>query len=131
MLRASATTRDANVAESAMIHETSYTVEADAVHHTGRNQALGASIQMQVSRLHLTGIAAMALHLRIPSSSSKPPPRVDDFADLDRLDRPELDEAPDTERDPRGPLANLEWEEEDNESGVKRRGREPAAADRA
>jgi hypothetical protein len=65
----------------------------------------------------------MALPLRIPSSS-KPPPRTDDFADLDRLDRTELDEAPDTERDP---LANLEWEEEDNESGVKRRGREPVS----
>jgi hypothetical protein len=66
----------------------------------------------------------MALPLSIPTP--KPPPRTDDFADLERLDRSELDEMPDTDRDPCGPLSNLEWEE-DNESGVKRRARDPAA----
>ncbi len=64
----------------------------------------------------------MALPVVIPTP--KPPPRADDFADLDRLDRTELDEVPDTDRDPRGPLPNLDWEE-DNESGVKRRSGAP------
>jgi len=62
----------------------------------------------------------MASPLVIPTP--KPPPRGDDFADLEHLDRPELDEVPDTDRDPRAPLSPLEWEE-DSESHVKRRAR--------
>ena len=49
----------------------------------------------------------------------KPPaPSREEYAGLEDLDRPELDDAPDTEREP---LPALGWEE-DSESGVKRRG---------
>ena len=49
------------------------------------------------------------------------PPRFDpDFTDLERLDRPELDDAPDTDRGDPPTLPSLEWED-DGESGVKPR----------
>ena len=75
---------------------------------------------MRVPHLHLTNhVTVMAFPALIPTP--KPPPRTDEFNDLERLDRPELDDAPDTDRDPRVvPLPALDWEE-DSESGVKRR----------
>jgi len=57
----------------------------------------------------------MSLPLRIPTP--KPPPH-DDYSGIDELDRPELDDAPDTERDTVPQLPTLEWDETDGESGV-------------
>jgi len=62
----------------------------------------------------------MSLPLRIPTPK---PPQHDDYTGLEELDRPELDDVPDTERDPR-PLPTLEWDEVDGESGVKDKRRE-------
>jgi hypothetical protein len=56
----------------------------------------------------------MAFPLVIPTP--KPPPR-DDFPDLEHLDRPELDDGPDTDREP---LPLLDWDD-DAESGVVKR----------
>lgn len=44
-------------------------------------------------------------------------PKGDEFAGLEELDRPELDDGPDTEPC----LPALEWDDEDGESGVKKR----------
>jgi len=72
----------------------------------------------------------MALPLRTPTppplphktDKSRPhrtrEPGPDDFTGLDELDRPELDDAPDT--DPMPALTALDWDS-DAESGVKRR----------
>jgi hypothetical protein len=65
-----------------------------------------------------TSDPTMSLPLRIPTP--KPPPQ-DDYSGLDELDRPELDDAPDT--DPCLPA--LDWDESDGESGVKRRDTDP------
>jgi hypothetical protein len=43
----------------------------------------------------------------------------EDFTGIEDLDRPELDDAPDTERTP-ATLPSLGWDD-DGESGVKRR----------
>ncbi len=60
----------------------------------------------------------------LPLPTPKPPPlpmfEGDDFTGIESLDRPELDDAPDTERDPRRHLPTLDWEE-DSESGVVKR----------
>jgi hypothetical protein len=61
----------------------------------------------------------MSLPLLAPTPKPPAPPR-DDFADLEHLDRPELDDAPDTEREPLT-LPSLEWDQDDGESGIKRR----------
>jgi hypothetical protein len=53
--------------------------------------------------------------MSLPQRTPTPPvPRRDDFAGLEDLDRPELDDAPDT--DPM-PLDPLDWDG-DNESGI-------------
>jgi len=71
----------------------------------------------------------MALPLVSPTPKPPAPPRKEtphhesgepEFYNIERLDRPELDDAPDTDRSP-PTLPSLEWEE-DGESGVKRRG---------
>ena len=51
------------------------------------------------------------------------PPSGDEFAGLEELDRPELDEdAPMAEEPPTVPcLPTLDWDQDDDESGVKRR----------
>ncbi len=58
----------------------------------------------------------MALPLPTPIPTS--PGTRDEFAGLEELDRPELDDAPDTVPDPKLPA--LGWDE-DSESGVKPR----------
>lgn len=58
----------------------------------------------------------MALPARTLTDKPPAPPR-DEYAGLERLDRAELDDQPDTDRNP---LADLEWDE-DGESGIKRR----------
>jgi hypothetical protein len=63
----------------------------------------------------------MSLPLLAPTPKPPPIPR-DEFIDLEHLDRPELDDAPDTERDIVPTLPSLEWDSTDGESGVKRRG---------
>ncbi len=62
----------------------------------------------------------MALPLRTPTPPAPAPPRKigDDFFGIEDLDRPELDDAPDTEPCPT--LPSLGWDD-DNESGVKQR----------
>lgn len=58
------------------------------------------------------------MSLPLPLYTPKPPaPSREDYAGLEDLDRSELDESPDTERDP---LPALGWED-DNESGIKPR----------
>ncbi|HEY1954812.1 MAG TPA: hypothetical protein VGH28_04355 [Polyangiaceae bacterium] len=57
--------------------------------------------------------------LPLPTPIPTPPEARDDYAGLEELDRPELDDAPDTEPSPT--LPTLEWDEEDGESGVKQR----------
>lgn len=63
----------------------------------------------------------MALPVLTPTPT--PPEARDEFAGLEELDRPELDEdAPFTEEAPTTPtLPTLEWDDDDDESGVKRR----------
>lgn len=58
----------------------------------------------------------MALPALIPTP--KPPPR-EDYTGIERLDRPELDDVPDTDREP-PTLPSLGWDD-DGDSGVKRR----------
>ena len=58
----------------------------------------------------------MALPARTLTPKPPAPPR-DDYAGLEELDRSELDEQPDTDREP---LPALEWDD-DGESGIKRR----------
>jgi hypothetical protein len=56
----------------------------------------------------------------LPTYTPKPPaPPPEEYAGLEELDRPELDDQPDTERDP---LPALGWED-DGESGIKPRRR--------
>ena len=64
---------------------------------------------MAASRLHDTATTIMALPLPTP----KPPAPRDDYTGLEDLDRPELDEAPDT--DPM--LTPLDWDT-DQDSGI-------------
>lgn len=69
----------------------------------------------------------MALPVLTPTPT--PPERRDDYAGLEELDRPELDDfvapplegddSPDTERDPDLPV--LDWDDDDGESGIKPR----------
>ena len=71
----------------------------------------------------------MTLPLR--TTSTPPPPLrkiprgdcADDYSGIEDLDRSELDDAPDTEREEHAPptLPSLEWDEKDGESGVKQR----------
>ena len=75
----------------------------------------GTSLAVQ----HHTVMALPLLHTPVP------PPRVpaikpDDYLGIEDLDRPELDEAPDTDPCPTT-LPSLEWDDGDGESGVKQR----------
>jgi hypothetical protein len=59
------------------------------------------------------------MSLPLPTYTPTPPaPPREEYTGLEELDRPELDDAPDTEREP---LPPLDWDE-DGESGIKRRG---------
>ncbi len=65
------------------------------------------------------------------TTSTPPPPlrkipphttarETDEYMGIEDLDRPELDEVPDTDRTP-PTLPSLEWDDKDGESGVKQR----------
>jgi hypothetical protein len=56
--------------------------------------------------------------MALPLPTPKPPvPRDDDFAGLEDLDRPELDEAPDTDPMTDPMLTPLDWDQ-DLDSGI-------------
>ena len=57
--------------------------------------------------------------LRTPTPPPPPRKKHDEYAGIEDLDRPELDDPPDT--DPSPTLPSLEWDEGDGESGVKQR----------
>lgn len=85
----------------------------------GRSEGSRASITKAGIPLAVQPVI-MSLSLRI---TTPPPPAApyDEYEGLEDLDRAELDDMPETERDGAATLASLDWDD-DGESGVKRRG---------
>jgi hypothetical protein len=63
----------------------------------------------------------MAFPALLPTPKPPAPLPSDEFPNIENLDRPELDDMPDTDRDPVPTLPSLDWENDESGVSIKRR----------